>query len=124
VLSLIIFALFACNTVSFQNVAETLRGYHNSVSLVREIAVDSVIIIAKASDGSVLIPFPLDHGVWTQRADRIINNIVSDVNKTSGIKNRFELWVTGTVSPMIVKQLKPLGINVTQNVDERIEFMD
>jgi len=109
----------------FQDTAETLRGYHETVSPIREIMViNSGALIAKAENGTVIIPFPLDHGVWTQRADRMLSKLVSDYNRTSGTNNRFELWVTGTLSPLARDELKSLGINVTENVDKRIKLMN
>jgi hypothetical protein len=125
--ALINFALTASDEESanfFQNIAEIMKGYYYKVSTVKEIDVVSGYIIAKAKNGSILIPFPLDHGVWTERADRVISNLVASVNKSSGKNNTYELWATGTVSPKARKQLKSLGFKVTENVDELIEFMD
>jgi len=107
----------------FQNIAEIIRGYHEKVSPIKEIKVVSGLILARAKNGSFLIPFPLDHGVWTERADRILNNIVTSYNKSSGKKNKYELWVAGTVSQIAQKELKKLGIKITKNVDKKIEFM-
>jgi len=36
----------------------------------------------------------------------------------------FDLWVTGTVSPLPRKNLEVLGIKVTERVDQKIEFAD
>jgi hypothetical protein len=108
----------------FQNIAETMRGYHYEVSPVQEINIVSGLVIARAKNGSALLPFPLDHGVWTERADRILGNLVKSYNDSSGKKNTYELWVAGTVSPLARKNLEKLGFKVTENVDERIEIMD
>jgi hypothetical protein len=107
----------------FQNMAETMRGYHEEVSPIKEINIVGGLTVAGAGNGSALIPFPLDHGVWTEKADRIIRNLVTSY-RASGLGGRLSLWVTGTLSPMARKNLTELGIEVAENVDQRIEFMD
>lgn len=106
-----------------QNIAQTLRSYHKTVSPVNNITVVAGMVFAKVNNGSALIPFPLDHGVWSKRPNRIFREVVFSPS-TSGLKGKMELWVTGTVSPLVKKQLGQLGIGVVENVDERIEFMD
>jgi hypothetical protein len=120
------FALLAGDEESanfIQNIAETMRGYHESVSPIKEIAMNSGLVLARAMNGRILIPFPLDHGVWSERGDRILSNMVTSYNKASGTKNKFELWVTGTISPLARKESDKLGIKVTENVDGLIEYM-
>jgi hypothetical protein len=107
----------------FQNIAQTLRGYHETVSPVNNIMVVAGMVFAKANNGSALIPFPLDHGVWSKQPHRIFREVISSPS-ASGLKGDISLWVTGTVSSMARKQLGQLGIGVVENVDERIEFID
>jgi hypothetical protein len=106
-----------------QNMAETMRGYHDTVSPVSQVMIVSGVVVAKAKNGSVLIPFPLDHGVWSEQAERIITGLVSSI-KAKLAPKKIELWVTGTVSPLARQQLKKLEINVTENAVERIGFFD
>jgi hypothetical protein len=121
-------ALSADDEVSanfFQNMAEPLRGYHTTVSPIKEIKVVGILVYARAANGSVMIPFPLDHGVWSAQADRAIKHAISGYRAmASGASGKFELWVTGTVTPMAKRQVKLHGIEVVENVDKRIEFMD
>ena len=106
-----------------QNMAETMRGYHDTVSPVSQVMIVSGVVVAKAKNGSVLIPFPLDHGVWSEQAERIITGLVSSI-KAKLAPKKIELWITGTVSPLARQQLKKLEINVTENAVERIGFFD
>ena len=106
-----------------QDIAETMRGYHEKVSPITEVSLVAGEIVAKAKNGSTLAPFPMDHGVWTWRADMILNGIVSH-HKASGSKGKVEMWVTGTLSPTARERVEALGVKVTENVDERIEFID
>lgn len=106
------------------NIVVTMSGYSETVSPIKQISINSGLVIAQAKNGSILIPFPLDRGVWTERADRILSNLVASYNESSGKKNKFQLWVTGTVSKLARKELELIGIKVTENVDERIVFVD
>ncbi len=107
----------------YMNIGQTIRGYHETVSPIRQISTMAGLTLAQAKNGWVLIPFPLDHGVWTERADRIISHL--GVNyRAPGFTGIFELWVTGTLSPLARQQFELRGIKVVENVDERIEIID
>lgn len=106
-----------------QNIAETMRGYNETVSPIKDIRVMYGFVFARAEDGSVLIPFPVDHAVWTEHTDRLFGSVVESY-KESESDGEFELWVTGTITPMTREQLRSLGVEAIENVDERIEFMD
>ena len=70
-----------------------------------------------------LIPFPLDHGVWGARASWIFNHM-KETNEANGFQGKYDLWVTGTVSPRTRRELTALGIEATENVDEKIGILD
>ena len=109
----------------FQNMAETMRGYGEKVSPVTEIDVVLGMVFAKAKNGSVLIPFPLDHGVWSKQADLVIRNSLTRYKESkAGSRARFELWATGTFSPLAKRRLQSIGIKPVENVGKRIEFVD
>ena len=107
----------------FQQTAETMLGYHQSVSLLVDIQIVGGLVVAKAKNGAALIPFPLDHGLWTARAKSLIEHVRANY-KAAGFNGTFELWVTGTVSPRANKELTTRGFNVTENIDGRVGFMD
>ncbi len=69
------------------------------------------------------VDLPVDHGVWTERADRIISHLRANY-RAPGFAGVFELWVTGTLSPLARQQLELRGLKVVENVDKRIEIMD
>jgi len=106
----------------FQNMAELLQGYHLSVSPIVQIRIISGVVLAKTRQANVLMPFPLDHGVWTEDPDRIWTDVVAQYN-ASGMKGQLELWVTGTVSSKTRQALEKMGIRVNENVDERIQLI-
>jgi hypothetical protein len=109
----------------FQNMAETMRGYNEKVSPIGEVDVVFGLVFAKAENGTVLIPFPLDHGVWTEQADFVIRNGLIRYRESKGVSGaKFEMWVTGTLSPLAKKRLEGLGVKPVEDVDKRIEFVD
>jgi hypothetical protein len=120
------FALKATDEASanfMQNMAEILAAYQQTVSPIQEISAPD-IILARAANGTVLIPFPLDYGVWTVRAERVVKKTLAGYKTPGRNPARFELWVTGTVSPLARRQLEAQGIKVVENVDRRIGLMD
>ena len=106
-----------------QNMAEILAAYQQTVSPIQEITAPG-IILARAANGTVLIPFPLDYGVWTVRAERVVKNTLAGYKTPGRTPAKFELWVTGTVSPLARRQLEAQGIKVVEHVDRRIGMMD
>ena len=107
-----------------QNIIETIRGYHETVSPIKEIMVSSNLVLAKSKEDTVLIPFPLDYGIWTDKSEAVITNLVKTNKNESGPDVKFDLWVTGTVSPLTRKNLEELGWQVAEKVYERIDFVD
>ena len=106
-----------------QNMTEILAAYQQQVSPIQEITAPG-IILAQATNGSVLIPFPLDYLIWTVRAEQVVKNTLAGLQATGPTPARFELWVTGMVSPLARRQLEAQGIKVVENVDRRIDMMD
>ena len=107
----------------FMNTAETMRGYHETVSPITEITVVGGFTFAKTQKGSALMPFPLDHGVWSAKASQVIDYLKTSY-KSPGFNGVIELWVAGTVSPLARQQLAIRGFTVVENVDRRVGFMD
>lgn len=106
-----------------QNMAEILAAYQHTVSPIQEITAPGAIL-ARAANGTVLIPFPLDYGVWTVRADRVVKNTLAGYKASNRNPARFEFWVTGAVSPLARRQLEAQGITVVEHLDRRIGMMD
>ena len=107
----------------FQQMAETMLGYHSTVSPLDEIAIVDGMVVAQAKSGTTFVPFPLDRGLWTARAQGIFENIKGN-RRAAGFKGNIDLWVTGTISPSARQQLAARGVTVTENVDEQIGFLN
>ena len=105
------------------NIAETLGGYHEKVSPLLRITPHDNLILAVAKNGSAVIPFPLDYGIWTARPELVYQNLISTY-QTPGFKGLFEFWVTGRLSPTARKQLEKRNVLVVEQVYQQLEFMD
>jgi len=106
-----------------QNMAEILAAYQQTVSSIQEITAPG-IVLARAANGTVMIPFPLDYGVWTVRAEKVVKTTLANYKTSGRTPAKFELWVTGAVSPLARTQLDAQGIKVVEHVDRRIGMMD
>ena len=107
----------------FQQMAETILGYHNTVSPLEEIAAVDGMIVAQAKNGTPFVPFPLDRGVWTARAQGILESIKAN-RGAAGHSGNIDLWITGTFSTLAHRQMAARGVTITENVDEKIGFLN
>ncbi len=108
----------------YMNMAQTLGGYNDTVSPIEDIRVIAGLTMARAQNGRVLIPFPLDRGVWSKRADQVINYLTTTYRAETGFTGGFDFWVTGTVSALARQGLAGHGLAVTENVDEGLRMFD
>ena len=104
-------------------IAQTMLGYNDTVAPLKELAVVYGFPVARSSKNSALMPFPLDHGVWSEQASRVMTALM-DAYKAEGFTGGFDMWVTGTLSPVALERLTDLGYRVTENVDDKIGFLD
>lgn len=107
-----------------QNVAETIRGYHEKASPIKEIMMHSNLVIARSKENTILIPFPLDYGIWTENFEKLSTNLIETYKQEIGPDVKFDLWVTGTISPLARMNLEELGIQVSEKIYERTDFVD
>ena len=103
--------------------AQILRGYHETVSPITEIRQVAGILTARARSGTVLVPFPLDYGVWRERTDRLSDEIKAGL-AAAGFNGKLDVWVMGTVSPRSKQELARKNVSVVEQVNRRIEILD
>jgi hypothetical protein len=108
----------------FQDMADTMHGYNEIVSPITNISVVSGLIFARSQSGSVLMPFPIDNVIWTEKNATIVNAAVTGYKSANPSDSKLELWVRGTVTPLARKNLEALGIKVVEQVEKTIMFMD
>ncbi len=107
----------------FVNMAQILRGYHEKQGPIRGITMVGPLTVAQTKSGAALIPFALDHGVWTESADKLSQQLKASY-RAPGFNGNFEFWVTGTLSPNAKQQLQARGFTVVEQVGGRIDIVD
>ena len=104
--------------------AQMLRGYHLSVSPLTEIRQVKGLLMAQSQGGTVVIPLPLDYGVWRERGDRLTDEIKASYAGGPGASGKFDLWITGTASSQAKQGYAQKGITVVEQVNQRVEILD
>jgi hypothetical protein len=107
----------------FMYIAETMRGYARKGSPIREISVYGPLVFAKAANGVVLIPLPLDYGIWTERASQRVPMAVSAFKAANPDVKKYDVWVTGTVSKLVKEEMGKLGLQVVEKVDKQVGYV-
>jgi hypothetical protein len=107
----------------FVNMAQILRGYHETVGPITGITMVGALTVAQTKSGAAIIPFALDYGVWTANADRLSQNMKATY-KAPGFNGNFEFWVTGTLSPTGKRELEARGFKVVEQAGSRFDIID
>jgi hypothetical protein len=107
----------------FVNMAQILRGYHEKQSPITGITMVGPLTVAQTKAGAAMIPFALDHGVWTANADKLSQELKTSY-RAPGFNGSFELWVSGAVSARGKRELQARGFTVVEQVGGRIDIVD
>jgi len=107
----------------FVNMAQILRGYHEKQNPITGITMVGPLTVAQTKAGAAMIPFALDHGVWTANADKLSQELKANY-RAPGFNGRFELWVSGTLSTKAKQELQGRGFSVVEQVGTRIDIVD
>jgi hypothetical protein len=107
----------------FVNMAQILAGYHDKQSPITGITMIGPLTVAQSKAGPAMIPFALDHGVWTANADKLSQGLKTSY-RAPGFNGKFELWVTGTLSARGKQELQARGFTAVEQVGSRIEIVD
>ncbi len=105
----------------FQNVAETLSGYHKATSPIAEVHVMLGVSIAQAKNGEAVMAFAWDHGVYEKAVGPRMDYFSKNFHP-AGFKGGLDVWTTGTISPKLREKAASHGFRVTEEVDKRIGF--
>lgn len=106
----------------FMYVAETMRGYQTKVSPIKNIHVYGPLVFARASNGTAIIPLPLDYAIWTERGSQLVSDTMASYRATNPDVKKYEFWLTGTASKLARKKAGALGIKTVEKVGDQIEF--
>lgn len=106
----------------FVNTAQILRGYHETREPISRLTVVQPLVVAQTKSGTAVIPFALDYGVWTANADRLSKQLKTSY-RAPGFNTRFELWVTGAVSPRAKQELEGRGFTVMERAGSLFDIV-
>src|SRR6266481_2820557 len=107
----------------FVNMAQILRGYHETQGPVTGITMVGPLTVAQTKAGAAMIPFALDYGVWTANADKVSDGLKTTY-RAPGFNGNIEFWVTGTLSAKGKQELQARGFTVVEQVGGRIDIVD
>src|SRR5262249_19424871 len=108
----------------FTNMAQIMRGYHETVSPIIEIhRVAQRLMVAQTRGGTALVALPLDSLMWTEMADKRSHEIKTKY-RAAGFTGKFDVWLTGTASPQAKERLGERGMTIVEEVGKRVEIVD
>ncbi len=107
----------------YQQIAELFRAYNETKSPLVAIKRFNRIPLGVAKNGTVFVAAPFDHGIWTEHAERFINDLV-DAYSHGPKGQRVDFWITGTLSDRACKEMSKRDIAVREDVDRDIKLMD
>jgi hypothetical protein len=107
----------------FQQVAETMAGYHRTVAPAKDVANFQGIPIMVAGDQSILVALPADRARWTQRGEALMGELVAAF-KDTGRAKAINVWITGTYSDLAKEKLAAMGVSAYENADLTLQMMD
>ena len=61
--------------------------------------------------------------IWTQRVDDVSQQLATSY-QAPGFNVKFDVWLTGTLSPVARQGLEARGFTVTERVNARVEVLD
>ncbi len=101
----------------YQRMAEMLHGYHTHVKPIKELIPVRKLIVGYTSDQSIVATIPLDRLYWIELCDHGSAALVKLDLSGRPIK-KTELWVTGTITPMALMELKNRGLVIKERAGE------
>jgi hypothetical protein len=102
----------------YQHIAELMRQYDDGVGRIEKIvAVDGALM--GYAEGTLVVPFPADHAVWSQSTADLARSVTGALPGDIEVR-RTELLVSGTLSPKARANIEALGVDVVEHAFERL----
>ncbi len=92
----------------FVRIAETMAAYHKKQSPITRIIGSSIVPLAQSEAGSVVAIAPIDYLVWTERANKAMGELTSELREIPEI-DEFQFWVQGRISDLANSEMQALG---------------
>jgi hypothetical protein len=108
----------------FTNMAQIMRGYHETVSPITAVQrVARRLVVAQTRGGTALVALPLDSLLWTEAVDKRSQEVKATY-RPAGFNGKFDVWLTGSASPLAKQRLGERGMAVVEEVGKRVEIID
>jgi hypothetical protein len=99
--------------------AEMYAGYHKSVERIERFEGLGRFAAARTRDGKLVFNVPLDYLAWTKNMARFIDAAIHHTKSLPRVTEK-HLWVTGSVSPLALKELNKRGMLVHERSEGRL----
>jgi hypothetical protein len=99
--------------------AEMMAAYHTKVNPVKKFIWIGGTPILSTKNGTIVIPVPVDHVVWTRRLAQWFMEDLDISRKMTPPKGK-ELWMAGTVSALAKKNFEARGWIVKEHVADQL----
>ena len=107
----------------YMAMAQVLRGFHETVAPLTGLIPINRFVVAQTKTGQALVALPVDRLLWLDRVDLVSARLKSQY-APPGFNGTFDLWITGTASPLAKQQMAARGFTVTENVGSKVEVID
>ncbi len=99
--------------------AEMYAGYNKSVEPIERFEGFGRFAAARTRDGKLVFNVPLDYLAWTENMAGFIDAAISHTKTLPRVTEK-HLWVTGSVSPLALKELNKRGMLVHDRREGRL----
>ena len=107
----------------FQQMAELLADYHQSVAPIQRLDIYMNVPVAYTAKGSAVALLPIDRLLWTERSSTIATGLARTMPKLQPV-HRVEVWMTGDASARAREGLQHLGIVLVEHAGRRLPLID
>jgi hypothetical protein len=107
----------------YQEMAELLADYHQSVAPIQRLGVYLNIPIAYTGKRLAVALLPIDRLLWTERTSRIAAALAQTLPKPLLVQH-LEVWLTDDASNRAREGLQQLGIALVEHAGERLPLLD
>lgn len=90
-------------------IATMTAGYNKNIATLQNLLPVGRVLYAKAKDGTVVMVFPADHLLWTERVADIATWLVEIEKEKSGTIPGFQLWILGDFSKEAQTEIQKMG---------------
>jgi hypothetical protein len=104
---------------TIMEIATMTAGYHNNVAPLDSFSPVGRITYAKTKKGDVVVLFPADYLLYTEKVDDIASWLVGE-NSTKDVGRTYQLWIMGDFSEKTRSALQTAGWELHGNSGEKL----